>query len=344
MQQVELTSRQREILVYLVEEHVVTGQPVGSKTLVERSRLAVSSSTVRAELAELEQLGLLTHPHTSAGRLPTERGYRLYADELLEQLEPRAGEFPLGLDDRAGELELALQATSERLSELTNLLALVSAPPLEATTVRHVELLLLQPRVVTVVLITATGTVLKRTFGFASSVDPGLAGWAREYLNERVAGLRLGTHLLRQRFEDPDLTPAERDFLARLKPAFTDLIAEEQRLFVGGAAGLLEEVRAEEFGAYRRLLELLEERVRLLAVLREALQANRPFVRVGSELDTQSSDDLALVGASYGLVNRTLGAVSLLGPARMDYYGAIRSVHAAARGLSRLAEDVFAEN
>jgi heat-inducible transcriptional repressor len=344
MREVELTARQRVILLRVVEEHVATGQPVGSKALVARSNVGVSSSTVRAELAELEERGLLTHPHTSAGRVPTERGYRVYADELLDRLEPRAGEFPLDLDEGPGELELALQATSERLSELTNLLALVSAPPLEATTVRHVELLVLQPRLVMVVLITATGTVLKRTFSFREDVDAGLAGWAREYLNERVAGLRLGTHLLRQRFEDPGLAPREREFLARLRPAFTDLIAEEQRLFVGGAAGLLDEVRAEEFRAYRTLVELLEERVRLLTVLRQALHPTRPFVRVGSELDVRAADELALVGAGYGLVNRTLGAVSLLGPARMDYDHAIRSVHAAARELSRLAEEVFAEN
>jgi heat-inducible transcriptional repressor len=343
MSQVELTARQRDILVRVVEEHVATGQPVGSKMLVERGRLNVSSSTVRAELAELEELGLLTHPHTSAGRVPTERGYRLYADELLERLEPRPADFPLDLDEGAGELELALQATSERLSELTRLLALVSAPPLEATTVRHVEVLLLQPRLVTVVLITATGTVLKRTFSFREDVDRGLAAWAREYLNERVAGLRLGTNLLRRRFEAPELRPTEREFLARLRPAFTDLIVEEQRLFVGGAAGLLEETRADEFGTYRRLLELLEERAHLLAVLRRARDPTRPFVRVGSELDV-AAVELALVGASYGLVNRTLGSVSLLGPARMDYQHAIDSVRAAARELSRFAEEVFAED
>src|SRR5947199_1805568 len=185
----QLTSRQREILQGVVEDYVASGQPVGSKSLVERSQLSVSASTVRYELAELEGLGLLTHPHTSAGRIPTERGYRSYVDALLERLEPRPARFQLDLSAVRSEVESALQATTEMLADVTSLLALVSAPPLETTTVRHVEVLVLQPRVVVVVVITSTGGVSKRLFSFDREIDPGLADWAREYLNESLAGL-----------------------------------------------------------------------------------------------------------------------------------------------------------
>ena len=342
--QAELTPRQRRILRGVVEEYVATGEPVGSKHLVERTGMRVSASTVRAELAELERLGVLTHPHTSAGRLPTDRGYRLYADELLERLEPRPGAFPLNLSSLRSEVDSALEATTERLSQVTRLMALVSAPPLERTTVRHVEVLLLQPTAVMAVVITATGGVTKRILTFSEPVDPGLATWAREYLNERVAGLELGTSALRQRFEDSGLGERERAFLRMLYPTFTELLRREQRLYVGGAAGLLDEVRAQELGAYRRLLELLEQRAALLDIMREALDPRRPFVRVGEELDDPELRQVALVGACYGLTNRALGAVGLLGPARMDYDKAIRSVRAAAHELSRFLEDVYAEN
>jgi heat-inducible transcriptional repressor len=342
--QIELTERQREILRRVVEEYVGSGQPVGSKHLVERTGLAVSSSTVRYELAELESLGLLTHPHTSAGRVPTNRGYRFYADTLLAGLEPRPGPFMLDLTAVRSEVEAALQATTEMLAQVTSLLALVSAPPLETTTVRHAEVLLLQPRVVMVVVITSTGGVSKRIATFDGPIDPGLAKWAGDYLNERVAGLQLGTHLLRQRFEDPALSPAERAFLDQLRPAFTELVGAEQRLFVGGTASLLEDVRADELGAYRRLLEVLEERAALLEIVGEALDPRRPFVRVGGELDNPALQDVALVGASYGLAHRTLGAVGLLGPVRMDYEKAIRSVRSAAFELSRFVEGIYAEN
>jgi heat-inducible transcriptional repressor len=342
--QIDLTQRQREILRRVVEEYVATGQPVGSRHLVERAAMSVSPSTVRYELAELETLGLLTHPHTSAGRVPTERGYRFFVDTLLERLEPRPGPFQLDLSAVRSEIEAALQATTEMLSQVTSLLALVSAPPLETTTVRHAEVLLLQPQVVMVVVITSTGGVSKRIASFDEPVDPGLPKWAAEYLNERVAGLQLGTHLLRQRFEDPALSARERAFLDRLRPAFTELLRAEQRLYVGGTASLLEDVRGDELDAYRRLFEVLEKRAALLEIVGEALDPKRPFVRVGGELENPALHDVAFVGASYGLTHRTLGAVGLLGPVRMDYDKAIRSVRSAAFELSRFVEDVYAEN
>src|SRR6266508_3814635 len=174
-QATSLTERQREVLARVIEEYVATGQPVGSRHLVEQTGLGVSPSTVRNELAELEARGLLTHPHTSAGRVPTERGYRLFAADLLDRLDPQPREFELGLAPQRTEVDLALQATTEKLSQTTRLLALVSAPPLETTTVRHAEVLLLQPEIVMVVVITSTGGVTKRIFDFAEPVDPGIA-------------------------------------------------------------------------------------------------------------------------------------------------------------------------
>jgi heat-inducible transcriptional repressor len=340
---IRLSERQQEILRHVVEEYVASGQPVGSKKLLERSGIAISSSTVRAELAELESVGLLTHPHTSAGRVPTETGYRYYADELLGRLEPHPEAFPLDLVSTSTEVESALQATTEMLSQVTRLLALVSAPPLESTHVRHVEVLLLQPELVMVVLITSAGGVSKRLFHFDEPVDPGLAQWAADYLNETVSGLQLGTALLRRRFEEPGLAPRERAFLAALRPAFVELVSAEQRLYVGGAADLLGEVRTEELSAYRSLFELVEKRAALLEVLGEPSLSQQPFVRVGHELDHPALHDIALVGACYGLVHRALGAVSLVGPVRMDYEKALGAVRSAALELSHFVESIYDE-
>src|SRR3954468_22525675 len=167
----DLTQRQRVILVQVVEEYVATGQPVGSKHLVARTGMQVSSATVRNELAELERFGLLTHPHTSAGRIPTDRGYRFYVDRLLERPATRPATFPLDLSTARSEVESALQATTETLSQVTRLIALVSAPPLQTATVRHVEVLLLQPQVAMVVVITSSGGVTKRVYAFDRPID-----------------------------------------------------------------------------------------------------------------------------------------------------------------------------
>jgi heat-inducible transcriptional repressor len=339
-----LTGRQSELLALVIEEYVATGQPVGSRYLVERGGLSVSPSTVRNELAELEARGLLTHPHTSAGRVPTEQGYRLYAGGLVASHDARPGSFPLDLSELRREIDSVLEATTDMLSRVTQQLALVSAPPLETTTVRHVEVLLLNPRTVMAVVITSTGGVAKRAVTFEHPVDPGLAKWAGEYLNERVAGLRLGTSRLRRELEDPGLTAGERQFLEVLKPAFTDLLQAEQRLYVGGAEGLLDAARAEDLGIYRHVLVTLERRAALLEILGEAIDPRRAFVRVGGELEHPAFQDAALVGATYGLTTRALGAVGLLGPARMDYDKAIRSVRSAAQELSRFVEDVYEDN
>jgi heat-inducible transcriptional repressor len=339
----QLSERQRQLLFRVVEEYVATRLPVGSKTLVERAALPVSSSTVRAELADLERLGLLTHPHTSAGRVPTEAGYRVYVDELLARKEPRPAEFPLGLAAARAEVEEALQTTTEMLSQVTRLLALVSAPPLRAATVRHVDVLQLQPATVVVVTITSTGGVGKHRYSFIEPVDAGLVVWAGDYLRERLIGVRLRSHRFAKAFDEPSLSPRERAFLETIRDAFDD-VEDERRLFVGGAAGLLDELRSEEIGAYRSLIDALEKRAALLDVLALSLRGEGQFARVGDELEASGLHDLALVGATYGYANHTLGTVSLLGPLRMDYEKALRSVRAAAHELSRFVEEAYAED
>ena len=160
--------------------------------------------------------------HLRRAAIPTERGYRYYADRLLERLDPHPEGFPLDLSAARSEVDSALQATTEMLSEVTRLLALVSAPPLGAATVRHVEVLLLQPQAVMVVVITSTGSVTKRVYRFAEPVDPMLADWAAAYLNDRVGGLELGSNVLRRRLDDPGLGPRERAFLATVSALFDE--------------------------------------------------------------------------------------------------------------------------
>ena len=294
--------------------------------------MSVSPSTVRNELAELEALGLLTHPHTSAGRVPTERGYRFYADDAARAARAAPEPVPARpLAATRSEVDAALQATTEMLSQVTRLLALVSAPPLETTTVRHVEVLAAA----------AAGRDGRRDHldrrrdeARSSRFDDARRSGPRE-LGGRVPERARRRAPARQRGSaQPPRRPGAVRSRARVprscsRRRFTELAAEaEQRLYVGGAAGLLDEVRADELEAYQRLLETLEKRAALLELLGEALEPRRPFVRVGDELDDPALHDVALVGAAYGLANRTLGAVSLLGPVRMDYDKAIRSVRA----------------
>jgi heat-inducible transcriptional repressor len=337
----QLTPRQALILTRVVTEYIATGHPVGSKSLVASGVVDASSSTVRYELAELESLGLLGHPHTSAGRVPTDAGYRLYADELLEQ-PLGAARLPIDLSEVRNEVDAALRNTTEMMSQVTNLLAVVTAPPLETAEVRHVEVLQLQPRLVMVVVITSTGGVSKRMFPFAETVDGKVVEWANAYLNEQLGGVAMGARSLRQRLFDEGLSAREREFLEMLEPAFTDLVGGgEQSLYVGGAARLLEELHYADLAEINNLMHALEERVGLLQLLRGALDSNRLYVRVGAQNEIPHLRGLSLVAANYGLPARNLGTVSLIGPTRMDYVTAIRSVRGAAALLSEFVEQVY---
>ena len=336
-----LTERQELILRKVVEGHLELGAPVGSKALAQDADIEWGPSTIRNELAVLEEQGLLAHPHTSDGRVPTDSGYRYFVDRLL----PARREHPkLGLSLVRSEVDAAMRVTTETLSQVTNLLAIVSAPPLETATVRHVEVLLLQPQVLMVVVITSTGGVSKRVFAFERPVDPGLIDWAASYLNERLVGLGLGARMLVQRVSDPSLAPRERAFLEGLAPAFTELEdSAGDTLYVDGAARLLREERFQDLSQLNALMEMLERRVTLLGVLRHALGEHDVWVRIGAENELPELRSVAVVAAAYGLPRRSLGTVSVIGPTRMDYGMAIESVRDAALQLSRFVEDVYDE-
>jgi heat-inducible transcriptional repressor len=337
-----LTPRQELILRKVVEGYLDAGQPVGSKALAVD--VEWGPSTIRNELAMLEEHGLLAHPHTSAGRVPTDSGYRYFVDRLLSDRAPLPAAPPLSLSLVRRELDEAMRVTTETLSQVTNLLTIVSAPPLETATIRHIELLVLQPQVLMVVVITSTGGVTKRVFTFDTPVDAGLANWATSFLNEQLVGMGLGARKLQLRLADPSLGASERGFLDTVAPVFTDLADEaEHTLYVDGAARLVSTYQFPDVAQLNDVMQMLERRVSLLSVLQAALAERDVYVRIGSENEAPALHSLALVAASYGLPRRSLGTVSVIGPLRMDYDHAIRSVRAAAHQLSRFVEEVYEE-
>ena len=335
------TPRQELILRKVVQGYLDNGMPVGSKTLAADPALDCRPSTIRNELALLEEHGLLQHPHTSAGRVPTDAGYRFFVDRLLDERRPAVAQ-KLDVQLVRREIDEAMRATTEALSQVTNLLAVVTAPPIDTATIKHIEVLTLQPQVLMVVIITSTGGVSKRIFTFERPVDPGLAAWANAYLNEQLVGLGLGARMLAKRLADPTLPPTEHRFLEQLTPAFTELAeTAEASLYVEGAARLITENRFQDLAQINELMTVLEQRVELLGVLRQALGERDVLVRIGTEHEQPQLRSMALVASAYGLPGRKLGTVSLIGPLRMDYGQAIDTVREAAHLLSRYIETVY---
>ncbi len=339
-----LRPRQELLLRAVVEEYIASGSPVSSRYLGETYDLDVAASTIRNDLATLEEEGLLAHPHTSAGRVPTDAGYRYYVDALLHEHRERRPVCDDGAhgDASRAELDEALRETAEALSRATELLSVVSAPSLAFTSVRHIEVLLLQPHLVMVVVITSSGRVGKRVFRFDEAVDQGLTDFARDYLNEQLQGAHLGTRVIDRAFVSPDLGVRERAFLATLRPAFEVAGAmDRDDLLVGGASRLLEALSAEGMAPLEDLVEVLEERVSLLELVYDALHQDGLYLRIGRELSRPSLQSCALVAANYGVANRNVGTVSVLGPTRMDYQRVIKAVRSSADSLSVLLEEIW---
>jgi heat-inducible transcriptional repressor len=274
--------------------------------------------------------------------VPTDQGYRLYVDEMMRTGNLPAARPRVKVELVRREIDEAMRATTEQLSQITNLLAIVSAPPIGTTTIKHVEVLMLQPQVGMVVVITSTGGVTKRVVAYDEAVDQGLVKWAGAYLNDVLVGMGVGSRMLQAKLVDPGLSAVERDFLGTLAPAFTELEATAQdTLYVEGTARLLSEDRLQDLSQINDLMHALERRVALLSALRHALVDPGVHLSIGGENELPELRSLSVVAAGYGLPGRMLGAVSVVGPTRMDYGPAIVAVREAAAELSRFVGVIY---
>jgi heat-inducible transcriptional repressor len=339
-----LSPRQELILRLVVDAYLVSAKPVGSREVAEKREVEWGSSTVRSELAALEAAGYLTHPHTSAGRVPTDSGYRIYVDSLLAAGAPPAGGgVELELSRLRREVDEAMRETTAALAQVTDLVALATAPPESiAATIHRVEVLRLRTNRVMVVAIASSGAVAKKVFDFQTPVDPGLVEWASSYLNESLAGMSVGARMIVDRLADPELGPAESGFVATLGSVFTELDGGgAETLYMDGAARLLSDTRLGDLPRADELMTALEGRASVLRVLRSALDERSVFLWIGDENPQPELRSVSVIGANYGLAHRNLGSVGVVGPLRMDYGTAIASVRGAARELSRYCETVY---
>jgi heat-inducible transcriptional repressor len=338
-----LSPRQELILQSVVDAYLVSARPVPSKEVAERPEVEAGPSTVRAELALLEAEGYLTHPHTSAGRVPTDSGYRRYVDLLMASGAPAEAGVELEISRLRREVDEAMRETTAALAQVTDLVAMATAPaPSVAATIHRVEVLRLTPAKVVVIAIASTSDVARRVFEFDRAVDPGLVAWASSYLNESLAGLGVGSRLIAGRLADPGLDRVEAEFVATLAAAFTELERETGAdLYLDGASHLLSEEHLADLPHADELMTALERRAGVLQMLRSSLDERSVFLWIGGENPQPELRSVSVVGANYGLGHRNLGSVGVVGPLRMDYATVIACVRGAARELSRYFETVY---
>jgi heat-inducible transcriptional repressor len=334
-----LEDRKLEVLRAIVEDYVSTQEPVGSKALVERHNLGVSPATIRNDMASLEDEGYIAQPHTSAGRIPTDKGYRLFVDRLssvkpLSNAERRAIQSFL---DGALDLDDIVGRTVRLLATLTQQVAVVQYPSLSRSSVRHVELVPLSTTRLLVVLITSTGRVEQRVVESGSEVSDTLLAELRAQLNAATVGIRLPEAA--GRLDDlPDrFGSAERAVVAAVLAALLESLVEEHedRVVLGGTANLA------RFGpdfplTIRPVLEALEEQMVLLRLLGEASDPSVLQVRIGHENAHEGLTSTSVVSVGYGTESEMLAKLGVLGPTRMDYPGTMGAVRAVARYVGRI--------
>jgi heat-inducible transcriptional repressor len=332
--------RRLAVLRAIVEDYVATEEPVGSKALVERHGLGVSPATVRNDMAALEDEGYITQPHTSAGRVPTDKGYRLFVDRLttvkpMSAAERRAiGTFL----DGAVDLDDVVSRSVRVLSQLTRQVAMVQYPTLSRSTVRHIELVALAPRRLLVVLILSTGRVEQRVVDLAEDLtDIGLSE-LRTRLNGAAAGEVIADAVAALRAVVPAVDGATTAAVVEtLVEAMVDQRSDE-RIVVGGAANLAR--YGDSFDtAVRPLLEALEEHVVLLKLLGEASTDGAVTVTIGAEGPYEQLSATSVVTTGYGPREGAVATLGIVGPTRMDYPGTMAAVRAVARYVSRILDD-----
>jgi heat-inducible transcriptional repressor len=334
-----LDDRKLEVLRAIVEDFVSTTEPVGSKALAERHSLGVSPATVRNDMAALEEEGYITHPHTSAGRIPTDKGYRLFVDQLstVKPLSPAERRAIQSFLEGAVDLDDVVRRSVRLLAQLTRQVAVVQYPSLSRSAVRHLEIVHLAPHRLLLVLITDTGRVEQRMVDFPHGLDDVHVDGLRSAVN----GALIGEHFA----DAPQRVVGLLDSIApELRPAMTTLSAvlletlverREERLMLAGTANLTRS--ALDFpGTIRPVLEALEEQMVLLKLIGEVDSPTTLRVLIGDENQVEGLRGTSVVSAGYGSGHTALAGLGVLGPTRMDYPGTISAVRAVARYVGDL--------
>jgi heat-inducible transcriptional repressor len=334
-----LDERKLAVLRAIVQDYVNTEEPVGSKSLAERHQLGVSPATIRNDMAVLEEEGYIAQPHTSAGRIPTDKGYRLFVDRL-------AGVKPLSVAERraiqtlltgAIDLDDVVTRTVRLLAQLTRQVAVVQYPSLTRSAVRHVELVQLSVNRLLLVLITDTGRVDQRTAEFPAGIADDDVNVLRAAVNAALVGQRLADAPTRVEELLDTVSPGLRPAMTTVSTVLLETLVErrEERIVLAGTANLTRST-VDFRGSVFPILEALEEQVVLLKLVGEVDSPSMLRVRIGDENQVEELRGTSVVTTAYGAGDTALAGLGVVGPTRMDYPGTISAVRAVARYVGEI--------
>lgn len=331
-----LSDRRQIVLRALIEEYIARALPVGSRTLVERYNLGISSATVRNELSLLEEMGYLAQPHTSAGRIPTDFGYRAFVDELLSESDPDNGEDALAreLRESASDLDDLMDRTSQALARFTDCMTLLVPPRILSVDIRLINLVLLTPQRLLTVIVTEDGQVFDRQMDLPRDYSQDEIGKTQEALNN----ILVGTSLSSTSGELPLGASGVHDDLFRMVMAEILACLKDQNAIKAHPLGISHLLGKPEFSDSSCLMPVLEELegdTMLLRVFNDAATSEEPVVRIGHENDSEALSSVSLIANRFGEAEHS-GLILIVGPTRMDYSQVLKAVRAARNVLKDL--------
>jgi len=335
-----IDERKQKVLEAIIKDYVATAEPVGSRTIARKYGLGVSPATIRNEMADLEEMGLIEQPHTSAGRIPSQRGYRYYVDYLMEKYdltESEKSSISSSFARRIREIDLTIQETGRLLSQLTNYTAIVMGPVPLQKVISRIEFIPLQPGKVMLIMVSDTGMIMHKILDMPESVEESDLHRISQVLNLRMQGVmfdRIKRTLLQELRKE---LMRQRQLLALVLEILDEYLRSggEEKVYLGGILNILNQPEFRNVEKIKKLIAVLEEEEFLKELLAEG-EGEGVTVRIGDENRRQEFQDCSVVIANYEVGGRVMGRLGILGPTRMEYSRAVSVVEFVSRALSEV--------
>lgn len=339
----DMNERKIRILEAIIHDYIKTGDPVGSRTISKRYELGVSSATIRNEMSDLEELGFIIQPHASAGRVPSDRGYRLYVDHFMKcpELTPDVEQVIVKmLGDRIRKVDTLLDETARLISMMTNYATIASTPSITETKIKHLQLVPVDEKSVAFVIVTDTNFVKHHVIRTIRPLDMGLCLTMSDILNQNLKGISLSDLTPEKMNLLKECLPEQKEIIIDLLQAIMTTLEQENTptIFTRGLNNILGFQEFNDVEKARKLFKLLEEKPYLRKLLRPS-QENEITISIGEENALEPMKKCSVITSSYHIGNYNLGTIGIIGPTRMNYGEVVSLIEHISHHISKLLED-----
>lgn len=342
----DLGQRKKLILQAIINDYIKTAEPVGSRTIAKKHELGLSSATIRNEMADLEEMGLLSQPHTSAGRIPSNLGYRIYVDNLMKKYKlsiDEATKIKKAFELKITELDRLIEEVSSIISSLTSYTSVVISPEMKSDSIKHIELIFIDNYTILLLLITSTGIVKNKKIRVSNEVSQDFIKKLSNVLNINFLGVSLENINSAYITKIASIFPQNDEIMYEILSFIYEILNEinKSKVFVGGNTNILNYPEFSDLDKAREFLSFLNEKRNLVNLIGESSHNNKINIIIGNESNYYQMKDSSMIISSYSIGNKIVGNIGIIGPMRMDYSKVISSIELFTKVLNELLYKAF---